>query len=237
MHSLRFSRRRKKDLYAREILPILSDKCFYCHGPDKEHQEADLRLDVRADAIEAYAIDPEQPANSEVLIRIFSDDEDELMPPPDSHRVLTSAQKNLIKTWIEQGAEYETHWAFVTPPEEIPLPETQNITWLRNPIDSFVLSRLEKEKLDPLPDAPPERWLRRVTFDLTGLPPTQPEIDEFLINGSKEKVVNRLLASPRFGERMATPWLDLARYADSFGYQATHRDQRMALPRLGDQCV
>ncbi len=206
--------------YAREILPILSDKCFYCHGPDKEHQEADLRLDVRAAAIEAYAIDPEQPANSEVLIRIFSDDKDEIMPPPDSHRVLTTAQKNLIKTWIEQGAEYETHWAFVTPPEEIPLPETQNITWLRNPIDSFVLSRLEKEKLNPSPEAPPERWLRRVTFDLTGLPPTQPEIDEFLTNGSKEKVVNRLLASPRFGERMATPWLDLARYADSFGYQA-----------------
>lgn len=213
----------EKISYAREILPILSDKCFHCHGPDKEQQEADLRLDIRADAIADNAIDPKHPAKSEVLIRIFSDDEDEIMPPPDSHRILNSAEKNRIKTWIEQGAEYETHWAFVTPPEEISVPETDNNTWVKNPIDSFILARLEKEKLSPTQEAPPERWLRRVTFDLTGLPPAQPEIDAFLAEKSpsgKETVVDRLLASPRFGEHMATPWLDVARYADSFGYQA-----------------
>ena len=207
--------------YAREILPILSENCFYCHGPDKEHRKEDLRLDVRSEAIEAFAWDPENPPESEALIRIFSEDDDELMPPPDSHRVLTAEQKDLIRKWVEQGAEYETHWAFVTPPEEIPVPETADKAWPENPIDSFILARLEKEKLAPSPAAAPERWLRRVTFDLTGLPPTQAELDAFLTDPTaREAVVDRLLASPRFGERMATPWLDVARYADSFGYQA-----------------
>jgi hypothetical protein len=209
--------------YSREILPILSDKCFYCHGPDEKHREEDLRLDVRADAIKAFAWDPEFPEKSEALIRIFSKDKDEVMPPPDSHRTLTDTEKNLIKKWVEQGAEYGTHWAFVAPPKEIPVPETNGNSWPINPIDSFVLARLEKEKLNPSPEAPPERWLRRVTFNLTGLPPTQPEIDAFLADTSPtayETVVDRLLASPRFGEHLATPWLDLARYADSFGYQA-----------------
>jgi hypothetical protein len=209
--------------YSREILPILSDKCFFCHGPDKKHREEDLRLDIRAEAIKAFAWDPEKPSKSEALIRIFSDDEDEQMPPPDSHRVLSEKQKNLIKLWVEQGAEYETHWAFVAPPKEIPVPETKDKSWAKNPIDHFVLARLEKEGLKPSAEAPPERWLRRVTFNLTGLPPSQPEIDTFLADASPqayETVVDRLLASPRFGEHMATPWLDLARYADSFGYQA-----------------
>lgn len=211
----------EKISYAREILPILSDKCFYCHGPDKENQEADLRLDIRSEAIKASAWDPEQPDKSEALIRIFSDDEEEHMPPPDSHRVLTSVQKDLIKKWVEQGAEYESHWAFVTPPKEIPVPEITDKQWPHNPIDNFILARLDQEKLKPTPAATPERWLRRVTFDLTGLPPTQAEMDAFLTDPSaREAVVDRLLASPRFGERMATPWLDLARYADSFGYQA-----------------
>jgi hypothetical protein len=209
--------------YSREILPILSDKCFFCHGPDKDKREADLRLDLRADAIKAYAWDPESPADSEALIRIFSSDRKEVMPPPKSHLTLTDEEKNLIKRWVEQGAEYEAHWAFVTPPKEIPVPETADKSWPRNPIDHFILARLEQEKLQPSPQATPERWLRRVTFDLTGLPPTQPEIDAYLADTSptaKESVVERLLDSPRFGERMATPWLDVARYADSFGYQA-----------------
>jgi hypothetical protein len=137
--------------------------------------------------------------------------------------VLTDAQKNLIRKWVEQGAEYEAHWAFVAPPKDIPVPQTTDKTWAKNPIDQFVLARLEKEKLAPSPQATPERWLRRITFDLTGLPPTQPEIDAFLADTAptaRETVVDRLLASPRFGERMGTPWLDVARYADSFGYQA-----------------
>ena len=211
----------EKISYAREILPILSENCFFCHGPDKENQKADLRLDVRAAAIEAFAWDPENPPESEALIRIFSDDEDDVMPPPESHRMLTAEQKELIKKWVEQGAEYETHWALVTPPSEIPVPQTADKAWPRNSIDSFILARLEKEKLAPTAPAAPERWLRRVTFDLTGLPPSQAELDAFLTDPTaREAVVDRLLASPRFGERMATPWLDVARYADSFGYQA-----------------
>ncbi len=213
----------EKISYAREILPILSDRCFFCHGPDKDKQEADLRLDIRADAIKAFAWDPENPEDSEALIRIFSTDRKEVMPPPKSHLTLTDREKNLIKTWIEQGAEYEAHWAFVTPPKEIPVPETAAKSWAKNPIDHFILARLEKEKLPPTAPATPERWLRRVTYDLTGLPPGQPEINAFLADTSpaaKETVVGRLLGSPRFGERMATPWLDVARYADSFGYQS-----------------
>ncbi|MGL4401823.1 MAG: DUF1553 domain-containing protein [Luteolibacter sp.] len=213
----------EKISYAREILPILSDRCFFCHGPDKDRQEADLRLDIRADAIKASAWDPENPADSEALIRIFSTDRKEVMPPPKSHLTLTDREKNLIKTWIEQGAEYEAHWAFVTPPKEVPVPETADKSWPRNPIDHFILARLDQEKLQPSPQATPERWLRRVNFDLTGLPPTQTEIDAFLADTSaaaRGTVVDRLLASPRFGERMAAPWLDVARYADSFGYQS-----------------
>ena len=213
----------EKVSFSREILPILSDNCYYCHGPDKSHQKADLRLDIRAEAIAAGAVDPKHPEKSEVLIRIFSDDEEEIMPPPDAHRELSDAQRNLIKSWIKQGAEYEPHWAFVAPPGTISIPEIADKTWPKNPIDHFILSRLEKEKLQPSAAAPPERWLRRVTFDLTGLPPTQPEIDAFLADRTPtaaETVVDRLLASPCFGERMATPWLDVARYADSFGYQA-----------------
>ncbi|MFK7852011.1 MAG: DUF1553 domain-containing protein [Akkermansiaceae bacterium] len=213
----------EKISYAREILPILSDKCFFCHGPDKEKQKADLRLDIRESAIEAFAWDPEKPSKSEALIRIFSTDKDEVMPPPESHRTLTENEKKLIKAWVEQGAEYETHWAFVTPPENVAVPVTKISDWAQNPIDHFILARLESEQLAPSPQAPPERWLRRVTFGLTGLPPTQTEIDTFLADNSSEAyetVVDRLLASPRFGEHMATPWLDLARYADSFGYQA-----------------
>lgn len=213
----------EKISYAREILPILSDKCFFCHGPDKEKQEADLRLDIREEAIKAFAWDPKNPAESEALIRIFSKDKKEVMPPPKSHLTLSDKEKNLIKKWVEQGAEYEAHWAFVTPAKEIPVPKTADPSWAKNPIDSFILARLETEKIKPSPQASPERWLRRVTFDLTGLPPTQAETDAFLTDKSptaKETVVDRLLASPRFGERMATPWLDVARYADSFGYQA-----------------
>ncbi len=213
----------EKVSFAREILPILSDKCFHCHGPDKEHQKADLRLDIRANAIAADAIQPAHPEKSEILLRIFSQDAEEIMPPPEAHRELSSVQKELIKNWINQGAEYEPHWAFVAPPDSIPVLETADKTWPKNPIDQFILSRLEKEKLKPSSPAPPERWLRRVTFDLTGLPPTQTEIDAYLADTTPtapETVVDRLIASPHFGERMATPWLDVARYADSFGYQA-----------------
>lgn len=209
--------------YARQVLPILSDNCFLCHGPDEEKRDADLRLDVREAAIEAKAIVPGNPQKSQLVQRIHATDPDDIMPPPKSHLKLSAADKELLERWIKQGAKYERHWAFVTPPEKIQVPEPKNSDWARNPIDQFVMARLEREGLKPAQEASRQRWLRRVSFDLTGLPPTQSEIDAFLADESDqahEKVVDRLQASPRYGERMATPWLDVARYADSFGFQA-----------------
>lgn len=209
--------------FNREILPILSDKCFHCHGPDGSHREADLRLDLREDAIKDDAIVPGRSLDSEAIIRILSKDPDEVMPPPKSHLTLTDKEKDLLKRWVDEGAEYQPHWSFIPPPAQIPVPAVTDKEWPQNDIDRFVLSRLEAEKLEQSPEATRERWLRRVTFDLTGLPPTQPQLDAFLADRSPEaheKVADRLLASSRFGERMAVPWLDVARYADSFGYQA-----------------
>lgn len=209
--------------FNREILPILSDKCFHCHGPDASHREAELRLDHRADAIKDDAVVPGKSADSEAILRILSTDPDEVMPPPKSHLTLTAKEKDLLKRWIDEGAEYQPHWSFIAPPASIAPPAVADAKWPRNDIDKFVLARLETEKLKPSSETTRERWLRRVTFDLTGLPPSQPEIDAFLSDQSPEayeKVADSLLASTRFGERMAIPWLDVARYADSFGYQA-----------------
>ena len=213
--------------FNREVLPILSDKCFHCHGPDKDKREAGLRLDVREEALKendgVIAIVPGNAKESEAILRILSTDKEEMMPPPKSHLVLTDAEKGILKKWIEEGAVYQPHWSFVPPPGTIPPPKVADEKWPVNDIDRFVLARLEEEKLKPSPEASRERWLRRVTFDLTGLPPSQAEIDEFLADTSPEaygRVADRLLASPKFGERMAIPWLDAARYADSFGYQA-----------------
>lgn len=213
--------------FNKEVLPILSDKCFHCHGPDKEKREAGLRLDVREEALKendgVVAIVPGKPDESDAILRILSTDKDEVMPPPKSHLVLTEKEKAILRKWIEEGAEYQPHWSFVPPAGTVPVPKVNNESWPINEIDRFVLARLEQEQLKPSPEAGRERWLRRVTFDLTGLPPTQPEVDAFLADQSPDaygKVADRLLASPRFGERMAVPWLDAARYADSFGYQA-----------------
>ncbi len=209
--------------YAREVLPLLSDKCFLCHGPDANTREADLRIDVREAAIEAGVIVPGDPKKSSLIHRIHATDPDDIMPPPESHLKLSAADKKLLETWISEGAKYERHWAFVAPPEQVKVPMPKMKDWALNPIDHFVLAKLEKEGLKPTPEASRERWLRRVTFDLSGLPPSQQEIDNFLADESPqahEKVVDHLLASTRFGERMAVPWLDVARYADSFGFQA-----------------
>jgi len=213
--------------FNREVLPILSDKCFHCHGFDKETREADLRLDLREAALasrkEVRAIVPGNPKASAAIARIHSSDPDEVMPPPKSHLELSPLEKDILTRWVEQGAKYEAHWAFVPPPAVVKPPVVATKAWPRTEIDRFVLARLEQEKLAPSPEAPRERWLRRVTFDLTGLPPTQADLDGFLADSSPtayENVADRLLASPQFGERMATPWLDTARYADSFGYQA-----------------
>jgi hypothetical protein len=210
--------------FNRDIRPILSDNCFACHGPDAKHREAELRLDARDSAVASRepnaAIVPGNAAASGLIERITATDPDLKMPPEESGRKLTPAQIDLLKRWIEQGAKYEQHWSLIGPrrPET---PATKDRSWPRNDIDRFVLARLETEGLRPSPEAAKETWLRRVTLDLTGLPPSIKELDQFLADtapAAYERVVDRLLASERFGERMAMQWLDLARYADTNGY-------------------
>ena len=177
----------------------------------------------RARKSDGCAIVPGKPEQSLVCRRIFSTDADEMMPPPDSNLKLSAAEKEKIRRWIAQGAKYQPHWAFIPPPDKVAVPDVKNRKWARNEIDRFILARLEQEGIKPSPEADKARWLRRVTYDLTGLPPTPEEADAFLTDKSKnayEKVADRLLASKHFGERMAVPWLDAARYADSYGYQS-----------------
>ncbi len=215
--------------YNRDIRPILSDRCFKCHGPDKSSRKGEFRLDLAEEALaerpksHLRPIVPRKLEKSEVWKRINSTDADEVMPPLESKLGLTEAEKKLIQRWIAAGAQYQPHWAFLSVPERIPLPSVKKTKWVRNEIDSFVLDQLEKHSLKPSPEATRERWMRRVSYDLTGLPPTPDEAEEFLKDTSLmayEKVVDRLLASKRYGERMAVPWLDAARYADSYGYQS-----------------
>jgi hypothetical protein len=207
------------------VRPILSDNCFSCHGIDAKKREAKLRLDIVEGAhVEgesgAVPITPGDLKKSEVWLRIISDDKDEIMPPPKSHKTLTAAQKETIKRWIEQGAPYQKHWAFEVPVKSAVPEVTSQGAGVRSPIDAFILARLEKEGLKLSPEADRETLLRRVTFDLTGLPPTPAETDAFVADQSPdayEKVVDRLLASPRYGEQMAHYWLDQARYGDTHG--------------------
>jgi hypothetical protein len=204
-----------------EILPILSDSCFHCHGPDPRHREADLRLDDREAAIAHGALSPGKSAASEIVRRMTSTDADVQMPPRTSNRKVTPAQVALIKRWIDEGAKWGKHWAY-EPPRRPTLPTVKLSAWPRSPIDRFVLARLEREGLRPAPEASKETLLRRVSLDLTGLPPTPEEMDAFLLDNSPqayERVVERLLTSPRYGERWAWDWLDAARYADTGGYQ------------------
>lgn len=212
--------------FNRDIRPILSDNCYACHGPDKIKNKGELRLDVRELALKAgksgeVAIVSGNAKTSEVVRRIFSKDEDEVMPKPESHKSLTAEQKEKLRLWIDQGAEYEPHWSFVSPAMAA-IPSVKQAAWPRNPIDAFVLSTLESKQLKPMQEAGKETLIRRVSLDLTGLPPTLSEVDAFLADKADdayEKVVDRLLASPNYGERMAVDWLDAARYADTNGYQ------------------
>lgn len=210
--------------FNREVRPILSDKCFSCHGSDPGSRKAGLRLDTfegaAAENEGIRAIVPGDPAKSELWTRITSGDEDDIMPPPESHKALTQGQKEILRSWIESGAVYEPHWSFV-PPVAVPLPEVKRTDWPLNGIDRFVLARLEEESIEPSPEAARETLLRRVTLDLTGLPPTPDEAKAFLEDESAtayEMLVDRLLASPHFGEHLAVAWLDAARYADTNGY-------------------
>ena len=165
--------------FTRDIRPLLSDRCLLCHGPDSTQRASELRLDEQASAY-ALAIKPGRPGESELIRRITSDDADEVMPPPDSNLQLSVAEKELLKAWVEQGAEYAKHWAFVAPTKPA-LPPVRQASWPRNDLDRFVLSRLEQEKLTPSPDADAETILRRVSLDLTGLPPSVEEIDNYLV--------------------------------------------------------
>ncbi|MBK7999636.1 MAG: DUF1553 domain-containing protein [Verrucomicrobia bacterium] len=209
------------------IKPLLSDRCFFCHGPDEKGRKGKLRLDTPEGAFKALeggmsVVKPGDPAKSELLHRLTSTDPEEVMPPPKANLALSTDEIALFKKWIEQGAEWKKHWAFI-PVGNVPVPDTKNRKWARNEVDRFVLAKLEAEKLKPAPEATKERLLRRVSLDLTGLPPTPAEVDAFLTDKSPnayEKVVDRLLASPTYGERMAVEWLDVARYADTYGYQA-----------------
>lgn len=209
--------------FSRDILPILSDNCFACHGPDQNQRKADLRLDTRDGALRTKSpiIVPGKSGESDLYLRVTSDDKEEVMPPPKSNRKLTPRQIELLKLWIDDGAVWGKHWAYEAPQRPQP-PEVKNPAWQKNPIDRFVLARLEQEGLQPAPPAPKETFMRRVTLDLTGLPPTLEEIGVFIHDDSEksyETLVDRLLNSPRYGERMAWEWLDAARYADTNGYQ------------------
>jgi hypothetical protein len=209
--------------FNREVRPILSAHCFKCHGPDEKVREAGLRLDRRESATaklesEATAIVPGQPDKSELVRRVFSTDEGESMPPPAANKPLSALQKDILRRWIAGGAEYAPHWAFVRP-RQAPLPAVKRSDWPQNPIDHFVLARLEAAGLAPSPPADKYTLVRRVYLDLIGLPPTPQEADEFVSGGSYEGLVDKLLDSPHYGERWARRWLDLARYADTNGYE------------------
>ena len=211
--------------FSRDILPILSDKCYHCHGPDEQARKAELRFDTKAGAFRVHegtaVIVPGKSVESELIARITATDPEEVMPPKSANRDLSPQQIDLLKRWIDQGAKWGTHWAFV-PPQRPALPEVKQTDWVRNGIDRFILQKLEQQGLQPAPPATRTALIRRLTFDLTGLPPTLAEIDAFLADETPqayERLVDRLLDSPRYGERMAVEWLDIARYADTHGYQ------------------
>ncbi len=250
--------------FSRDVRPILSAHCFKCHGPDDKARQAGLRLDQRAGATTtldsgAVAIVPGKSDASELVRRIFAADESERMPPASANKPLTPEQKETLRRWIAEGADYQPHWAFV-PPKQAPLPKVKQADWPQSPIDYFVLARLEAAGLSPSPPADAYTLIRRLYLDLIGLPPTPEEVDQFLQecgirkasveasarralpsdnsalripHSALESLVDRLLASPHYGERWARRWLDLARYADTNGYEKDRAAIDLAVPRLG----
>lgn len=211
--------------FNRHIRPILSANCLTCHGPDAGGRKADLRLDLAEGGALAesekgtIAIVPGKPDESELYVRITSDKRRKHMPPAKTGKELTKEQIELLRRWIEQGAEFQGHWAF-SPPKRPALPKVGRADWPRNEIDRFILARLEEEGLAPSPEADRRTLIRRVTLDLTGLPPTPQDVDAFVADknpNAYEALVDRLLRSPRYGEHMARFWLDAARYGDTHG--------------------
>ena len=227
--------------FQQQVRPLLSNTCFRCHGPDEHERQAGLRLDQRESAVSKLesgktAISPGKLDASEIVRRINSTDPDVMMPPPSLNKPLSVADKKLLTAWIEQGAEYREHWSFVAPTRPA-RPVVKNTTWPKNEIDHFVLSKLEREGLAPSPAADKITLIRRVTLDLTGLPPTLAELDAFVADTSPqayENVVDRLLKSRRFGERMAVDWLDAARFADTHGF---HIDSGRDMTRWRDWVI
>ena len=218
----------EKVSFNRDIRPILSDKCFACHGPDDKKRDSGLRLDIREQAVRPAesgdtAIVPGKPDASQLLGRVLSKDRDEVMPPPKMHKPVSAAEAELLRRWIAEGAEYQGHWAFTKPERVAP------VVSAGHPIDAFILKKLAEQGLKPSPEASKETLIRRAALDLTGLPPTPEEVASFQTDstpGAYERVVDRLLASPRYGEHMAARWLDMARFADSNGFQSdTQRHQ------------
>jgi hypothetical protein len=215
-----------EDAFNTRVRPILAKHCFKCHGPDEKARKARLRLDQRPAAGRGGksgrpAIVPGHPEQSELIQRIFAEDEEEVMPPPHTKNPLSAEERQILKRWIADGADYRLHWAFV-PPQRHLLPKVKQTSWPRNPIDHFILARLEAEGLTPSPQADRSTLARRLYVDLIGLPPTPEEAEAFVKDESAnayEKLVDRLLASPHYGERWARRWLDLARYADTNGYE------------------
>ena len=214
--------------FNRDVRPILSNTCFYCHGPDEKKREAKLRLDRREEALKKaesgeVPIVPGKPDESEVIRRLFSSDRDDVMPPPKAHKDLTKAQKETIRRWIAEGAKYESHWAFM-PLDRSEPPPVKETAWAKNPIDQFILARLEHDEIKPSPEADPATLCRRLYLDLTGLLPAPEEVTAFTKaadvgrDAAVAALADKLLASPHFGERWGRHWLDQARYADSNGY-------------------
>jgi Protein of unknown function (DUF1549)/Planctomycete cytochrome C len=212
--------------FSRDVRPILAKHCFKCHGPDDAGRQAALRLDLRDAATRpaesgALAIVPGKPDESELIHRVSSDNPDDVMPPPEAKNPITAAERETLTRWIAEGAEYKPHWAFVAPVQAA-MPLVAHADWPRNAIDRFVLARLEHEGLSPGPRADKYTLVRRLYLDLIGLPPTPEEVDRFANDTAAdayEQLVDRLLASPHYGERWARRWLDLARYADTNGYE------------------
>ena len=211
--------------YNFHIRPILSDKCFACHGPDANKREADLRLDTEEGAFKGlkespgmFALVAGKPAESALYHRIISEDPGELMPPPESNLKLTAEEISLLKKWIEQGAKYEPHWAFLKV-EKPAVPETE---WGTNEIDAFAYKKMRSKNLEPNPEAKPHELIKRASLDLTGLPPTPATLDkygDFSGENTYEKLLDELLAQPAYGEKLGVLWMDISRYADSYGYQ------------------
>jgi cytochrome c553 len=225
--------------FDRDIRPIFADKCFACHGPDAKNQESEFRLDTQKQAFANLGgyqvIEPGKAGESELVRRIMSTDADEVMPPADYFKSLTDAQKQKIADWIDSGAKWSQPWAFVPPVAHEP-PQVTQSGWTRNWIDQFILHRLESQQIKPSPVAKPHDLLRRLTFDLNGLPPTAAQREAFMDkpDAAYEAMVDELLASERFGERMAVYWLDLVRYADSVGY---HGDQSVSVSPYRDYVI